>query len=389
MTGSEPIAYYVSSHGHGHAARSCDIIAAFNRQRPDVPAIVVSSVPEPFFRGRLSSEANRFRRRSFDAGVVQSDALSVDLAGTRAALGRLIEAAPRRIEAEAEFLRRHRVRLVVSDIPAVPMQAAARAGVPAIAVGNFSWNWIYEQLDDGAPEWAAAARAYREGYAAADRLLRLPFHEPMDAFARIEDLPLVATPGRARRREIAQAARCRDDGIWVLIGFNSLAWDADALDRLDAIPRCVFLSFHPLRWLRRNFRAIDRQAFPFSDVLASCDIVLTKPGFGIVSECIVNDKPMVYARRESFPEQQILERAIRRHARAVAVPTGDLYAGRLAEAIEAAPALPAPPGSIPRGGAEVAARRLAAAADARPPTAGAADACRDARVRPPARRTRP
>ena len=34
-------------------------------------------------------------------------------------------------------------RLVVADIPSIPIEAAKRCGIPAVAMGNFSWDWIY------------------------------------------------------------------------------------------------------------------------------------------------------------------------------------------------------------------------------------------------------
>jgi L-arabinokinase len=254
-----------------------------------------------------------------------------------------------------------RARAAVADIPAIPIEAAAAEGVPALAVGNFSWNWIYERYADadGDPRWRDAAEAYAAGYARADLLLRLPFHEEMSAFPRREDVPVVAGPGRARRAEIAAALDGPAGATWVLLSFGTLAWPEAALRRLEALEDFVFLSVRPLEWRRRNFRAVDRNRFPFSDVLASADLVLTKPGFGIVSECVVNAKPVVCVERHDFAEAEVLAAALRRHARCVFVPQAALYAGDLADAFRLALVAPAPPEAVAAGGAQVAARRIA------------------------------
>jgi L-arabinokinase len=99
---------------------------------------------------------------------------------------------------------------------------------------------------------------------------------------------------------------------------------------------------------------------PFSDVLASVDSVVSKPGYGILSDCVVNGKPLVYADRENFMEYPILVEAIRRYLRHRHIPAARLYGGDLREALEAVRWSPDPPETCPTGGALVAARHLLA-----------------------------
>ena len=49
----------------------------------------------------------------------------------------------RRAALEAAELQRVDARLVVGDIPPLAFAAAARARVPSVALGNFTWDWIY------------------------------------------------------------------------------------------------------------------------------------------------------------------------------------------------------------------------------------------------------
>ena len=115
----------------------------------------------------------------------------------------------------------------------------------------------------------------------------------------------------------------------------------------------------PLEWPgRRNIRAVDRNAVGFSDVLASCDVAVSKPGYGILSDCVANVKPLVYAEREDFIEYSLLERELKRFLANVHIPAVDLYAGRLEPALASVPAAPAPPETLPGGGAEMAAEIL-------------------------------
>ncbi len=53
-------------------------------------------------------------------------------------------AAPKLIATESAELRRDGVDLVVTDVAALPCAAAAAAGIPAVILSNFTWDWIYE-----------------------------------------------------------------------------------------------------------------------------------------------------------------------------------------------------------------------------------------------------
>lgn len=354
------IAYYVTAHGYGHGVRSCDIIRALYRLRPYPPVLVVSDLPVEFFRNRLPSRSFIHRPGSFDAGMVQLDSIRVDVPASLEKAERLCERREEIISREATFLENHGARLVVADIPAIPLEAAGRAGIPAVAVGNFSWDWIYSAYGNQDSRWIPVSRCFAEGYARADLLLRLPFHAGMDVFSRIEDVPVVASPGRSRRSEMAEVTGACVDLRWILLSFTALEWGQEALRNVSRIQGCEFFTVRPLEWAGWNIHAIDREVIPFSDVVASVDAVLSKPGYGILSDCLANRKPLVYAERTDFGEYPILEAAIRRYLRHVHIPAERLYRGELSEALDAVGRSDEARETMPLGGDAVAALRLLA-----------------------------
>lgn len=362
MNRAPALAYYVSAHGYGHGVRSCDILRALLRLHPGLRIAVTSDLPAPFFHDRLGPDAVELRPGSFDVGMVQLDSVRVDVPATLARVERLYARRRPAIEAEIDFFRSAGIAAVVADIPAIPLEAAAEAGLPRIAVGNFAWDWIYSAFVERDRRWEPLVRFFEEGYRRADLLLRLPFADEMKIFPRREDVPIVAAPGRSRRRDLAALAGCRDDRRWVLLSFTSLEWNEEALDRVAALDRYEFFTVEPLAWRRPNIHPIDRRSVAFCDVVASVDAVVSKPGFGIVSECVVNRKPLAYVDRTDFLEYPLLEAAIRRFLKSVHVPAAQLYAGDIGDAVEALWTRPEPAESLPAGGAEIAARRIAAVA---------------------------
>lgn len=352
------VAYYVSAHGYGHGVRSCDILRALRRRAPDLPILLVSDLPQAFLANRLRGAGVAFRGGAFDVGLVQRDSIRVDLEASRNRVARLVAEWNKLVEQERAFLREQSVGLVVVDIPALPLDAAAAAGVRTLAVGNFSWDWIYNDLAVRDPRWQPLIDRFRQAYQRAERLLRLPFAPEMDTFARREDLPLLASPGVNRRAELARLTGAAPGKTWVLVSFTSLDWDDAALRRVGDLRAYEFFTVLPLVWPGSNLHAVDRERIPYSDVMASVDVVVSKPGFGLVSECVVNCKPLIYADRTDFAEYDYLVAGIRRYLRHWHVPSEQLYRGDLAGALDAIGRQPEPREDLPRGGAEVAADRI-------------------------------
>lgn len=353
------IAYYVTAHGFGHGVRSCDILGALLAAHPGTKVTVTTDLPASFLRSRVRSENMVVRSGTFDVGMVQKDSIRVDVAATLREVLELAEERPKLIDYEAEMLRGESADLVVADIPSIPLEAAAAAGIPAVAVGNFSWDWIYSAYVARDPRWRAVVRIFEAGYRNARMLLKLPFSPPMPVFARHVDIPLLAKPGRPRRGELARQTGADAAKRWLLLSFTALDWNEAALRAVERLAGYEFFTVKPLEWAgRRNIHAVDRQAIGFADVLASCDAVVSKPGFGILSDCVANAKPIVYADREDFAEYALLEQELKRYLQNVHVPQADLYAGRLGPALAAIESAPEPPETMPTGGAEKAAKIL-------------------------------
>jgi len=248
--------------------------------------------------------------------------------------------------------------VVVADLPAIPLAAAQRAGIPNMATGNFGWDWIYSEFIGHDPRWQTYVDKFAQTYRQTDLLLRQPFAEPMAAFPNQIDLPLLAKPGNACRNLLAEATGADPAKPWVLLSFTTLNLAADAIAQISHIDMYEIFTVEPLEWPGSGIHALSRSTAPFSDVLASVDVVVTKPGFGILSECIANDKPIIYSARENFREYSILVEAIERYCKQAFIPNRELYAGDLGRVLEEIKTAPEPKETMPRGGSELAASEI-------------------------------
>jgi hypothetical protein len=252
---------------------------------------------------------------------------------------------------------------VLGDIPPLAFAAAGAAGLQSIALANFSWDWIYGHLSVREPALAAAAAHAREAYGRAGLLLRLPFAGELSAFARVEDLPLVA------RRPAVEKAEARrrlglDAGPAVLLSFGGIGLpglDPAAFAGLGAY-QFVLTSSIGEGPVPRNLRRLDgadlrAAGLGYADLVGAVDVVVTKPGYGIVTDCIGAHTRLVYTDRGDFPEYPVMVAEMARYLPAVFVSNEEVREGRIADALDAVMRLPFP--EPPRiDGAAVAAERL-------------------------------
>lgn len=352
----KPIAYYISAHGYGHGARSSDVLRALHKVAPEQPVIVTTNLPRDFLNSRLKDCDNiTFRCGAFDVGLVQKDSIQADLFQTLENLEGLYNREEELIIGEQNFFRENNIGLVVADIPAIPLAAAQRSNLRNIAIGNFSWDWIYEAYAKTDFHWEFFVKKFRDVYEQTDLLLRLPFAPPMEQFPNRKDIPLLASPGTPCREKI----QAPENKPWILLSFTSLNLSFQGLENIRKLSgQYEFFCVEPLEYPGSCIHSVSRDSVSFADILASCDIVISKPGFGLVSECIANKKPLIYSDRSDFAEYPYLVEGIEKYLKNVHIPSADLYAGNFFQCLEKIKTAPKPPETIETGGAEVIAEEL-------------------------------
>ena len=328
------IAYYITAHGYGHGVRSTDILNALYAESPSVEIFVVSELPEWFLNSRLKFKPQGIRPKAFDVGMVQLDSVNVDLEATAERLEGLLKQWDGLVTQERAWLEESSIDVVVADIPGVPLEAAYELDLPCYAVGNFSWDWIYEEFVGEGYPWVEVIERFKNAYGKATELLELPFACPMESFTVSTLMPLVSVPGKNLRDDLSHSLGIPSDTVWVLLSFTTLEIDEPARQRIAALSQYSFLTIQPLNWPESNFYAVDPEQWGVPDIFATVDIVLSKPGYGVLSDCAVNDKPVVYVERTDFRETPFLIRELQRAFRQCHLPAASLYKGDIETALQ-------------------------------------------------------
>ena len=362
---------YVSGHGWGHAVRTADWVRALGERLGEgkgrVRLVVASGQGRGFWAGRGVGWVEA-REGRFDVGMAQRDSVRGDVEETWRRLVEMRRGWEASVERERAFLREVGADLVVSDVVGVAFEAAARAGVPAVGFGNFDWEWIYRKMGERDGRFAEAAGWYREAYASAAEWAVLPFSPGDWRPGRVGLRPgLLARPGRNRREEVARRLGLDPGKRWALAAFTGLAWERGAAEGLESMRGWEVLGAAPLEMPgARNARLAAAGEWAFDDLVATCDVAVGKPGYGLVSSCAANGTPLVYAGREEFPEYFPLRDHIRRTLRNAFLEERALYRGEWGAAVAEALADAGAKEPVRGGGAEEVAGWVAGWAEGQP-----------------------
>lgn len=342
------IVFYISGHGLGHASRSIELLTALAARRPDATLIVRTAAP-PWLFSATAPPTVELAPIETDVGVVQVDSLNLDEHETARRAARFYSTFEQRVDAEAAFLGARHATIVLGDIPPLACAAAARAGVRSVAIGNFTWDWIYGGYDTFEPMAPGVIGTIREAYAAATRALRLPMHGGFEPMATVtSDIPFIARRSTRDPAETRRRIGVAGDRPFVLASFGGYGLD---------VPYAAIAESEGLTVLSPVTAPPAPLTYP--DLVAAADVVISKPGYGIVSECVANGTALLYTSRGRFVEYDVFVAAMPRVLRCRYLPQPDLLAGRWADAVHALLAQPPAPEERPRvDGADVAANEI-------------------------------
>jgi L-arabinokinase len=361
------LACYISGHGFGHASRVLEVLNALRARWPAIGVDIRSPVPRWFFEFNATFPFTYAPSR-LDVGAVQRDSLSLDPEATLRAYAAIAARGPEIVSTELRALAPEPPALVLADIPALAIEVARRLGVPAVAMTNFSWDWIYADYVRDLPAYEYLVDELRACYASTSLLLRLPLHGDLGVFPRIRDIPFVARRARLSPEDVRRRLALPEAAPVVLLSYGGLGV---ALRHSPVIPAgATLVTSQPLfegietPWCRTiPADAMRAAGVRYEDLLAAADVVMTKPGYGIVAECIANSTPMIYTPRGRFAEYDCLVPGIAAHLPHAVLDDEALYAGRWRETLEMVLALPRRRTTADIDGAAVAASALASMLD--------------------------
>lgn len=357
------LAYYVTSHGFGHATRAAAVCRELEKRGARV--VVCTAAPAWLFSDEGLKAS--VRALDLDPGLMMRDALNVDIPGSLGLYESLLARWPEALAAETAFLKSAGVDAVLSDAGALAVEAASEAGVPSALVTNFTWDWIVEPWAEGDARWEAVRARLAAAYSRADILLRLPLGGGVPTAARSADMPLVVRRPTLSRDEARRALGIdpSDPRPVAAFSFGGVGWSADPSARPDALEDWRFVAYLPrppgvkAGWLELPRRS----TFRHCDIIAAVDAVLMKPGYGTCAEVLAARTPALVVPRADFRECPPMLEVFKRVGRMRMLGLEDFEAGRWAAGLAGLLAATDPWAEVAMDGAEAVAERALALAE--------------------------
>jgi L-arabinokinase len=300
--------YYLTAHGYGHAVRACAIAS---RLSPDTHITFRTTIPASFFEEELHRPFSHAPGQ-FDLGCIQKDSVTVDIPKTLATYASIADTNARKLSEEVSWCRAKGFDAIVSDITPFAFEVARGAGIRSVAITNFTWFDIYEPYARNHPWFTPYLESIVDQYGMADLLLCLAPSDSLRCFPHQQRMPLVGRTGTDRSAEIRARLGIDSSRRLGLIYTSSYGMEATAWHRLNEFPEWSFAGLYPLGSGVQNYQVIDKNLFSYPDMTASADLVISKIGYGVVSECLLNGVPLLYLPRDHFAEYPVLEAAVRR-----------------------------------------------------------------------------
>lgn len=312
------IAYFVSPHGFGHAARAAAIMSAIRDLAPDIRFDIVTQVPAWFFEDSLGGSFD-YHDVCTDLGLVQRSALSADLDASLRRLDMFLPFDAAALSGLAECL--EACRLVMCDIAPMGIVVAQQLGVPSILVENFTWDWLYQPYVDAYPGFRQHIDYLASLFAAAD------YHVQTEPVGDYRPCDLITQPISRRSTTSPMCTRAQlnvsANAQMVLLTMGGIPQSYPFIQQLtERFPEIAFVIPSGGREAKRlgNVQLLPpRSAFFHPDLVHACDAVVGKAGYSTISEVYAAGVPFGYVLRQSFRESEVLAAFIRQRMHGIEV----------------------------------------------------------------------
>jgi uncharacterized protein (TIGR00661 family) len=316
------IAYYISDYGYGHATRSIALIRRLMIQNPNLEITICHSFAINLLKVSLSGFNIKYRIIETDIGyMTQKGAIDIAPSLMKAKYKEWIKQKNQWVTEEARFLKIKHIDLVITDISPFAIDAAKKCNIRSIAISNFTWYSAYQEFlneDELKPLY--------ESYSKLDYFLHLAcsnerkwgsFEKNYKFFSR-----------KANKKEINRIKDEIDPTRKCFTVFFGLGMKFDNID-LNSLPiwsseNCKFIVSSNMKINHPNVIKIPMSYSESQNYIAASKLVISKAGWGTVSEAVCNHVPVMLLEREMMNEDSNTIKYVKRHHLGISINQDDL-----------------------------------------------------------------
>jgi len=339
---SKPItvAYFISPHGFGHAARAAAVMDALHRIKPSICFDIYTTVPRWFFEECLAGPYT-YTAVFTDVGMVQQTPFREDLPATVEGLDQMLPFDRESIELLAVKTGRRQCKLVLCDIAPMGIAAARAAGIASVLVENFTWDWVYQGYSHQVDGMIPHIEYLKKIFADADYHIQT---QPVcnSVTADLTTLP-VSRKSRVQAKDIRRQLALPDDAKLVMLSLGGAPNKNGHLNRLPVLENQYFIipGAAETHTVSDNVIRLPHQSqYYHPDLIQACDAVIGKVGYSTLAEVYHSGLPFGYIPHARFRESARLEAFINDQMHGFPVTEEQLRTGVREELLHDLMALP-------------------------------------------------
>jgi hypothetical protein len=340
----------ITAHGFGHVAQVAPIAHALCRHIPNLRVTLQGTVSRAMVEARMPPGC-RYIEQAADVALPMDGPLHARWQEGLEVYTAFDAEHEHHLARQRALLLQDRPDLVLASVPWVPLEAARDLGIPAVALCSLSWYDILADSPVGALLPTSLVEHMRSAYAGADLFIRPAPSMPMAWLPNGRDIGPIAEPRPRDPAGLRARLGIEPDQRLVLMLFGGAG--RVRLGDEQPLPADVHLLTPDAAVAERRDRVSVIGGgqgiggdIHVLDALASCDAIITKPGYGTFAEAAGNGIPVLYVPRGDWPEEPYLVDWLAKRVPTRAVAVSDFAAGRIArplrELLDCGPVTPVP-----------------------------------------------
>ena len=265
---------------------------------------------------------------SADFGMRMNSALSVDLEKTERDYIQFHQHWEQEVEKQKSIIHKYAPTLVFSNVPYLTIAAAAELTIPALALCSLNWAHIFRPYFHETAQHDSIYQQMLASYNKAEAFLCPQPSMAMPGLTNVKSVGPLALSGTSQRKALLKKLEKDAATKIVLIVPGGIATTIE-LDQWPQSKNIVWVptwDYESSRTDIVNYKKLDMN---FSNLLASSDAVISKPGYGMVAESVCNQIPMLYTKRGDWPEESALVSWLEEHGQVREITQKQFFSGEV------------------------------------------------------------
>ena len=337
----------LSGHGLGHIGQAAPAINAIAAALGECRITVQCIAPPDNIHERISG-VNAILPVACDITLLMDGPLRVRPEASLAAYQALHDHWDQAVRAQAALLETHRPDIVICDAPYLPLAAAQTLAIPNLALCSLNWADLLQHYCGHLNGVAGIVEQIRSVYASSDAFLRCEPAMPMADLPNTHTIGPIMSRGQNRRSLLDTRLQARPGDKLALISPGGM--DLKRLPR--SWPRREGIHWlAPPAWqgVSNHIHDYTRLPIAYGDLIASVDLLILKPGYGLCTEAAAAGLPCLAFNRADWPEEPYLVDWLRTRCPVETISSASLLQGNILDAVERLLRQPRGKGEPPTG----------------------------------------